>query len=453
MKTLLENLQETNTWWATCETEKKFEYEREELAEIINLLNDKRSTIVAGPRQVGKSTMLSQTISYLLANKTKPSNILMFFCDDSNIFNGDTKIADVLSEYERSVLFANLSTVKERIYIFIDEAQAIKDWHTVVKTYIARNENIKFIISGSSAALLFEGANESLYGRHDLLHVYPLRFWQFAKLHSANKNKIVEEVEKKLPKTSLFASPNEYFDELQKVYSLINLHYPQINGLLKMYLTVGGYPEFCFYPTDIDKWQKRLLNDVISSGLYRDIIKVFKIESPKKLEQIFYYIAANSGQPFSYTSIGNTVGLNVETATNYITYLEKAKLIVVQPVHSNNVAKTLRANKKMHILDNGIRNAIMKEKNLDDARCGFAVETALTVYAYAEAEKNLWNVGYQDVDEVDVVLDKKKDVLQIEVKYRNEAKITNKSQPNIVITKTLFKKDGDVFYIPFWLVR
>jgi predicted AAA+ superfamily ATPase len=164
-------------------------------------------------------------------------------------------------------------------------------------------------------------------------------------------------------------------------------------------------------------------------------------------------VAANSGQPFSYTSIGNTVGLNVETATNYITYLEKAKFIIVQPVASNNTAKTLRANKKIHILDNGIRNAVMKESNLDDARLGFAVESAFIVYAYAEAEKNLWNIGYQDTREIDIVIDKKKESLSVEVKYRNEPKITNKSQPKIVITKTLLKKDDNTIYIPFWLVR
>jgi predicted AAA+ superfamily ATPase len=140
---------------------------------------------------------------------------------------------------------------------------------------------------------------------------------------------------------------------------------------------------------NIRSWQRRLLNDVVSSGLYKDIVKVFNIESPKKLEQIFYFIASNSGQPFSYTAIGETVGLNTETATNYISYLEKAKLILVQQVYRINTPKVIRSNKKLHIFDNGVRNAILRETELSDARTGFCVETAFAGYTMAVCEENL----------------------------------------------------------------
>jgi predicted AAA+ superfamily ATPase len=151
----------------------------------------------------------------------------------------------------------------------------------------------------------------------------------------------------------------------------------------------------------------------------------------------------------------------VETAANYITYLEKAKLIIVQPVYSSNTAKTLRANKKLHVLDNGICNAMNRLSNPDDARLGQAVETAMTAYAAHEAEKNVWQVCYRDIKEVDIVLDQKNTILPIEVKYRNEVR-TGKNenwqdlggtQPVVVITKTYFKKEGNVLYIPFWLVK
>ena len=95
----------------------------------------------------------------------------------------------------------------------------------------------------------------------------------------------------------------------------------------------------------------------------------------------------------------------------------------------------------------------MKQSNLDDSRLGFAAETAFTVYAYAEAEKNLWSIGYQDTKEIDVVIDKKNEILPIEVKYRNEAKITNSTKTRIVITKTEFKRENGVLFIPFWLVK
>lgn len=89
MKTILENLQETNTWWATGKTEKEFDYRREELSGIIELLVDKRSTVVAGPRQVGKSTMLrgfifefylSFVISEMAASNPAPACCLLLPC-------------------------------------------------------------------------------------------------------------------------------------------------------------------------------------------------------------------------------------------------------------------------------------------------------------------------------------------------------------------------------------
>jgi hypothetical protein len=226
---------------------------------------------------------------------------------------------------------------------------------------------------------------------------------------------------------------------------------------------IGGYPEY-FLDNNATLWQKRLVEDIIGQGLYRDIVSIYKIKAPDKLEKLLYFIADNNGQDFNMKTIADTIGCDNETVSVYLTYLTQAYLAVVLSNYAPNAGKTLRKNKTLYVLDNGIANAMLRLPEITDTQAGHVVEAICARDALSACEDNLWALHYwrKKNVEVDLVIDKKINVLPIEVKYRTNAKQTSLAQfqqefpkakipVSVVITKDRLAKEQDVLYIPFWL--
>ena len=152
----------TNPWWNNEKINKQFLLgkKRKEFNNIIERIENKRILSIIGPRRVGKSTLIYQTINYLLEEqKIDSKRILLFSGDDPSLFfSQDDKLSDVLEIYFNEILEENISKLSSKVYIFIDEIHFIKNWQNYLKTYFDRKYNIKFIITGSSSMHLFKDA-------------------------------------------------------------------------------------------------------------------------------------------------------------------------------------------------------------------------------------------------------------------------------------------------------
>jgi len=130
----------------------------------------------------------------------------------------------------------------------------------------------------------------------------------------------------------------------------------------------------------------------------------------------------------------------------------------------------IRTNKKINILDNGIQNSLLKRKEVDDATAGHIVEGMADFDARLICEKENYNQYYfrnAAQEEVDIIIDRKLDLIPIEVKYSNtidpadtenirkfiEANKSGLSGVNygIMITKDTFKIEDNLYYIPYWM--
>lgn len=467
MQQITTTLRKINRWWKTGRVEAVFLYKtvRSEFADIVNKLDAQRILSVIGPRRVGKTTLLFQAVDYLLKQGVKPEKILFFSGDEPGLFTGGTNLGDVIEAYEADILQDNLYNSTEKIYVFIDEIHFIKEWQLWLKSYYDRKWNIKFVVSGSSSTHLFQGSKESLMGRIENVRVLPLNHKQFVKFSSiyGNTNDTQEFLDK-LPSFSFFENPKEYAKEIIKEKFDFDEYKIQMTKILREYLLVGGYPEY-FEGTSILLWQKKLAEDIIIRGLYRDIVSIYSIKNPEMLEKLLYFVADNNGQPHAYATLADTLGVDFSTISNYITYLSNAFLISVQENYSTNIGKVIRKNKKLYVTDNGIRNALLRLSDFDAADEGQLVENSSVQLVRSYCEENLFNIHYwrENTREVDIIIDKKTDTLPIEVKYRNE--ITGKdlksikafsetfgSKCSVVITKDLIKIDGEMVFMPFWLI-
>lgn len=464
-----QNLITNNVWWNDEKINPQFLLgrKREEFGNIIKALDEKRILSIIGPRRVGKSTLIYQTINYLLEEKKVDNKRILFFSGDdpSLFFDENDKLSDVLEIYFNEILEENISKLTSKVYIFIDEIHFIKNWQNYLKICFDRKYNIKFIVTGSSSLHLFKDANESLLGRIENIYVLPLTFNQFMNFHRTYVSKKEDII---LPKFDL-DNPEESFKNLKDVYYNEELKL-EIRKILNEYILVGGYPEY-FEVRDIEVWQRRLADDIITRGIYKDILTMYNIKSPEILEKLMYYIADNSAQTFSYSGMTGNFSIDTVTLISYIGYLKQAFLINVLENYSTNIGKIIRSNKKLSILDNGIQNSLLKKREIDANTAGHIIEKMVDFDIRLLCEKENYNVFYyrnQKKEEIDIILDRKIDVIPIEVKYTNQIEVIDtitikdfikknkdnklgKTKYGIIITKDIYKKEDNLYFIPYWL--
>ncbi|MCL2354626.1 MAG: AAA family ATPase [Oscillospiraceae bacterium] len=226
-----------NNWWSGEKISSKFLLgrKREEFDNIIEKLDEKRILSIVGPRRVGKSILIYQTINHLLEDKKiHPKRILFFSGDDPSLFfNENDKLSDVLDIYFKEILSEDVASLDSKVYIFIDEVHFIKNWQNFLKVYFDRKYDVKFIVTGSSSVHLYKDANESLMGRIENIHVLPLTFNQFLNFHQTY---IKKEVDIVIPKFDL-DKPIDSFEKLDKFYYDEKLKL-KICTVLKQYILV-----------------------------------------------------------------------------------------------------------------------------------------------------------------------------------------------------------------------
>lgn len=304
-------------------------------------------------------------------------------------------------------------------------------------------------------------------GRIENIYVLPLTFNQFMNFYMTYISK-TEDIQ--IPKFDL-NNIDEVIKKLEEIYYNQDLKL-KIQKILKRYMVVGGYPEY-FEVKDIEVWQKQLSEDIITRGIYKDILTMYNIKSPEILEKLLYYIAANNSQSFAYSGIASTFGIDTVTIMTYLGYLKQAFLINILENYSNNMAKVIRTNKKLSILDNGIQNSLLKQKEVDSNLAGHIVESMVDFDFRLLCEKENYKQFYyrnSDKEEIDIIIDRNIDVIPIEVKYTNQIensdlkainkfieehqdKGINQAKFGIIITKDILKKEGNLYFIPYWLLN
>jgi len=457
---MIRELYYSNPWWQDLQVGEAyiFSHRREEFLQINNHLTEKRILAILGPRRVGKSTLIYQTIDSLINNNIDNKRCLFISGDDLGLFKDNT-LQEILETYTQEVLAESFTSLSQQVYVFIDEVHLIENWELYLKNYYDRKYKMKFIVSGSSSTHLFRGTKDSLMGRMDLIHILPIDFHQFYMFKTKYENKESTEI----PIIDLL-NINESFNMLKPLYQDIEVKI-QYGSVINEYMISGGYLEY-FETKDIRLWQQRLSKDIVTRGIYKDILSMYNIKSPEILEQILYIIAYHSTQSFSYTSLANELKIDTNTVISYLKYLSDAFLITINENYSRNILKVKRSNKKISILDVGLRNALLKVTDVRPDSIGLLIEGLVSNNIRTYSEDAFYTCYYyrQNREEIDIVIDAKHTLIPIEIKYKNEIKtkdlttITGFIKDNdlsygIVVTKDTLEIRDNLYLIPFWLFR
>ena len=269
---------------------------------IKSRINSGKAIVLLGPRQTGKTTLLTK-----IASET--GDFLLLDCDE--IF---------IRERLEDANFENLKQlVSSHNLVFIDEAQRVNNIGLSLKIITDRIKSVQLLVSGSSSLELANEINEPLTGRKWEYLLLPISWYEF---HS-------------------------------------HFGYLKARQQLEQRLIYGMYPDVINQTGN----EEAVLKQLSSSYLYKDLLTIQSIRKPELLSKLLKALALQLGNEVSNNELANLLGVSKDTIASYINLLEKAFIIFRLEPLSRNLRNEISSNRKIYFYDNGIRNALISNYN------------------------------------------------------------------------------------------
>ncbi len=358
---IIERLWSDNPWWQTQKIDKYYQSMKPRLYfklfyPLATDISLSRAVVLMGPRRVGKTVMLFQTIQQLIKDGVSPRKIC-FISVETPIFNNVD--LEQLFTYARE---ASGEVDTEGWYIIFDEIQYFKTWEVHLKVMVDRHKQSKFIVSGSAAAALKHASIESGAGRFTDFMLPPLTFIEYVELQ--NLGHLIQPTEMEWYGSSIDFVKSHNIDEL-------NEHFLD-------YLNYGGYPEAIFSSVVRSDPSRHILTDIIDKVLLKDLPSLYGIRDVRELYSLFTTLAYHSGNETSYDLLSQNTKIDKITIKKYIDYLEASFLIRIIYRIDDNAKKFQRANYfKIYLTNPALRSALFTFLKPDDEFLGSMVETAI----------------------------------------------------------------------------
>lgn len=271
-----------------------------------HLQNYEQMAFLAGPRQVGKTTIAKNAIC-----ESKYYKYLNWDNIDSRkiILSGNGEIVNGLP-------INTLVNVKP--YIIFDEIHKYKNWKTLLKGFVDEyKSNSHIIVTGSAKLDVYRKGGDSLMGRYFLYRICPL---SVAEIVST-----VYRAEPILPPT------------------LVN------QDLVDSLMEFGGFPEN--YVKQDKKFHTRWQNARFQQLIREDIMDLAKVQELAQLEVLADLLKYQAGQLVSYTNLANKVRVKDTTIRRWISTLESFYYCFSLRPWSNNVSRSLLKEPKIYLMD------------------------------------------------------------------------------------------------------
>ncbi|MBU4369193.1 ATP-binding protein [Patescibacteria group bacterium] len=291
-------------------------------------LSSNKIITIYGPRRSGKSFYFFYLIQELIKKNVVKERILYLNFEDDRILPLAYKEFDLILEAYFELYPENK---KEKIFLFFDEIQNIKNWEIFIRR-IYDKENSQIFITGSSSKLLSKEIATSLRGRTLSYSLFPLNFREFLSFK-----------EEKLKRDFQYTSQRF-----------------RVKKLLEEFIEWGGFPEIVLEKDFVLK--RKILEEYFNLLIYRDLVDRFSLNNIDLLKDLLKYLFTNFTSTFSINSYYNLtkqkLSLSRETISRYLSCIEESLHLFLLPKFSYSL-KVQKVNpKKIICLDNGLRNII-----------------------------------------------------------------------------------------------
>lgn len=364
-----------------------------------------RATFLSGARQIGKTTLIMQAIDNLIKDGVPAGNI--FYATFDHPLLKLTGIDAALEAWRQR------EPKKDGMeYVFLDEAQFIRDCGTWIKHQVDFFKQRRIIFTGSATPIL-QADQESGVGRWHTIRLTTLSFYEYVQLKKLD-----------LPQLPTVKSLKEIFDwnekETQDIGDIASPYIAHFHN----YLVRGGFPQTALVDT-VNQAQKLLREDIIDKALKRDMTAMFGVRLVLELEQTFLYLCLHDGAILDMVALCSNLELKRPTAQKFIELLEATHLIYrLQPFGYGK--EILRGKHKVYLSDPAIGPAVMlKGRGVIDnpESLSVAAESAVLKHLfsryYSQSVRFSYWQGKKDL-EVDLVAEISNEAIPFEVKYRSQ---------------------------------
>lgn len=349
-------------------------YQRRQYTQVMERLKEPRRflQVVAGPRQVGKSTLMGQvlddiSIPHQLENADRVP------VDDTDW------IRRVWESARANMMLGGAS----EYLLVIDEIQKIENWSEAVKREwdadTTSHLNLKVVLLGSSRLLLRKGLRESLAGRFELIR---MGHWSLAEMQEA------------------------------------------FGWTLDQYIYFGGYPGASKLISNENRWRRYVKDSLVGPAIEKDVVLTSNIYKPALMKQLFEIGCSYSSELLSLTkAMGQLQDVgNVTTLASYLNILGECTLLTGLQKYAEDDARRYSSVPKFQVYNNALLTAYKAKSyegiRSDPQKWGRWVESAVGAHLLAQAEELDYKVYYwrnRDL-EVDFILRSSEQLIAIEVK-------------------------------------
>ena len=334
-------------------------YQRPQAATLAERLAEPRRhlQVVAGPRQVGKTTLVQQVVEAA----GLPARIASA---DEPTLRGP----EWIEQQWQAARPAAAEAGKSGAVLVLDEIQKIPNWSESVKRLwdedTRKRRPLKVVLLGSAPLLVAQGLTESLAGRFEILH---LPHWSFAEMRAA------------------------------------------FGFSLDQYLFYGGYPGAAPLVRQPQRWTRYIADSLIETSISRDVLLLTRVDKPALLRRLFELACRYSGQVLSYTKMLGQLhdAGNATTLAHYLDLLGGAGLVAGLQKYAGDVARSRGSSPKLQVLNTALLTAqsglTLAEARGDGEFWGRLVESAVGAHlanaaAAGDCALYYWRERNQEVD-------------------------------------------------------
>lgn len=274
---------------------------------LLHCLKVSPVTLLIGPRQSGKTTLMKEVGQEL----------------GMDYITFDT-LKQLTAAQEDPEGFIKAFTKP----VILDEVQRVAQIALPIKLSVDEKKQPGFFgLTGSANPLVAPKLNDSLAGRMFILPMWPLSYCEIQKKKSSVLNLFFD------PGTSFSKGKSLTKQELMLIFSQ------------------GGYPQaLTLDEVTRDEWYDNLLTTILE----RDVQDLMQITRPSELAKLLSLLANRSSNLLNLAEVSRTAAIAYSTLNHYMVLLESLFLILRQPAWHQSKTKRLIKMPKLYFGDTGL---------------------------------------------------------------------------------------------------
>ena len=300
------------------------EIRRHILAAFIVRLQEPRRflQVLAGPRQVGKTTLVRQALAALAETSGKTIAQHSVSADNPGLAGSGW----LATQWETA---RALAVSAGSCILVLDEVQKLPDWTEEVKRLwdedTRAGRDLRVVVLGSAPLLIARGLTESMAGRFEMTR---LGHWRFIEMREA------------------------------------------FGFTLDQFIFYGGYPGAATLVGDPQRWAAYVRDALIETTISKDVLLMSPVQKPALLRRVFDLACRYSGQELSYQKMLGQLSDagNTTTIAHYLHLLEGAGMVCGLQKYAGQAVRQRGSSPKLQVFNTALMGAIATTEGFDIKR-------------------------------------------------------------------------------------